>query len=277
MQADRPCRQTDVIALFLGYNPRSVEYFPNMMISGLITRLFHHRMRLMVYGQSFYNTPEQLYQSLTCGDAAGVIILPPTGNPVLNMLAQSRFPTITIADRASGLPSVLVDNEMGTFMLAEHLSIRGHRKVIYRRDPYEHESANRRHEAFEKAATYLGMEVVTTLPADSFGGLSPEEAALLRGPLGRRPTAVVCWVDSYAYPVLKFCKQYGLNVPNDVAIAGFDGIALPIDPARKLTTVHAPWQQVAEQAADLLVELLRGGTIPEETILPVDLLIGDTT
>lgn len=277
MQADRPCRQTDVIALYLGFNPRPVEYFPNMMISGLVNRLFHHHMRLMVYGQPFYATSEQLYHSLTCGDSAGVIILPPTGSPMLNMLAQSRFPTVAIADRAPGLPSVLVDNEMGTFMLAEHLSIRGHRKVMYRRDPYEHESANRRHEAFEKAATYLGMEVITTLPADGFGGLSPEEATLLVEPPGHRPTAVVCWVDSYAYPVIKFCKQQGLNVPKDVAVAGFDGIALPIDPARKLTTVQAPWQQVAEQAADLMVELLRGGTIPEETVLPVDLLIGDTT
>lgn len=149
MPADRPCRQTDVAALYLGFNPRPVEYFPNMIISGLINRLHHHQMRLMVYGQTFYPTPEQLYQSLTCGDVAGVIILPPIGNPVLEMLAESRFPTVAIADRAPGLPTVLVDNEMGTFMMAEHLSIRGHRKVLYRKDPYGHESANRRHEAFE--------------------------------------------------------------------------------------------------------------------------------
>lgn len=121
------------------------------------------------------------------------------------------------------------------------------------------------------------MEIITTLPADAYGAISLEESALLLDSPVRRPTAVVCWVDSYAYPVLKFCKQHGLSVPKDVAVAGFDGIALPIDPARRLTTVQAPWLHVAEQAADVLMEILRGETIHQETILPVDLLIGDTT
>lgn len=277
MQANRPCRQTDVVALYLGFNPRPVEYFPGLVVSGLLNRLFDHHMRLMVYGQTFYPTPEQLYQSLTCGDAAGVIILPPVGNPVLGWLAESRFPTIAIADRSPGLPSVLVDNEMGTFMMAEHLSIRGHRRVLYRNDPHAHESARRRSEAFQRASAYLGMEVISSMPADAFGSLSAEEISLLQSPAGQRPTAVVCWVDTYAYPVLKFCKQHGLIVPKDVAVAGFDGITLPLEPARKLTTVQAPWLHVAEQAADLLMERINGCAVPEETVLPVDLMIGDTT
>jgi LacI family sucrose operon transcriptional repressor len=66
-------------------------------------------------------------------------------------------------------------------------------------------------------------------------------------------------------------------VPKDIAVAGFDGGPTTIEPARRLTTIQAPWLQVAEKAVDLLIQLIHGETVPQENIFPVDLVIGDTT
>lgn len=173
--------------------------------------------------------------------------------------------------------SVAVDNEMGTFMLAEHLALRGHCCVMYRKDKRAHQSAVERFLAFDKAAKYLNMDVIETLPADDAGNLSAEEEAYLLGSANRRPSAVVSWNDTNIHPVLRYCRLHGLNVPRDVALAGFDGIVPPVEPARKLTSVHAPWLRVAEKSVDLLMQMIQGEAVPKSTILPVDLFLGDTT
>ena len=79
-----------------------------------------------------------------------------------------------------------------------------------------------------------------------------------------------------AYDLLGHCRSRGLGVPDDLAVTGFDGVAAPPGFDLRLTTVHAPWMQVARTAVDLLVCRIDGAALPAETTLPVKLVIGDT-
>lgn len=277
MDRSNPIQQSNLINLYLGFLPRPMDPFPDLVIAGLLSRLHHYQKKLLVIGEAIGSSADELFDYLFSPNIEGLIFIPPAESPLVNKLAQSGRPVIAIADRAPGIVSVVVDNQMGAFMLAEHLALRGHRKVLFRKDLYSHESAVSRFTAFEKAAQYLGIEVIGTLPIDPFGNLSTEERSFLLDRSAGCPTAVVCWVDTYTYPVLKFCKANGLNVPKDVALAGFDGITFPIEPARRLTTIQAPWLRVAETAADLLMQLINEKDVPRETVLPVDLVMGDTT
>jgi DNA-binding LacI/PurR family transcriptional regulator len=267
---------TDIVGLFLGYLPGPLEPFASLMIAGMLTRLHDYHKNILVFGSSFYPSTDALFEALINSPIDGLILIP--SFPEINQsLAQSGLPLVAVADRAPGLVSVVVDNETGAFMLAEHLSLRGHRQVLYRKDLLSHESAVIRYQAFEKAAQYLGMELIATLPADEMGSLSLEEEGCLLAPSGQRPTAVVTWGDTYAFPVLKFCRTHGLSVPKDLAVAGFDGIQYPVETVHRLTSIQAPWLRVAEMAVDLIIRQIRGEDVPRETVLPVDLLIGDTT
>ena len=268
--------EKNTVAFLLGYNPGPVDPFLSQITSGMLSRLHVHKKRLLFYGEPFQDSPEVLFQEITCR-CDGLIFIPPPDSILSTILAQSDFPAVAIADRCPDMVSVMVDDETGAFMLAEHLSIRGHHRVLYRRDLQEHESAVRRFQAFDRAARYLGIDVVATLPGNGWGSISLEEESLMLAPPGKRPTAVVSWADNYSYPVLRFCRQHGLQVPKDIAIAGFDGGPVFIEAARRLTTIQAPWLQVAEKAVDLLVQLIHHEQVPRENVFPVDLLIGDTT
>jgi DNA-binding LacI/PurR family transcriptional regulator len=53
-------------------------------------------------------------------------------------------------------------------------------------------------------------------------------------------------------------------------------VPFDIRPKRLLTTVRAPWADVAAQAVQYLQWLLAGKEVPAQTILPVQLILGDT-
>src|SRR5690606_8465258 len=92
-----------------------------------------------------------------------------------------------------------------------------------------------------------------------------------------RPTAVCCWNDMTAYNIWRECQQHGIRVPEDLAIVGFDGFFCRKCLAPRLTTIGVPWGEIAETASQLLVEQIQGKSVPPETVLPVDLIMGNTT
>jgi DNA-binding LacI/PurR family transcriptional regulator len=68
-----------------------------------------------------------------------------------------------------------------------------------------------------------------------------------------------------------------IQVPQDLAIIGFDCLK-PIVPYHyQLTTISAPWSQIAYTAVSTLVDVVKGSPTVPETILPVELHEGTTT
>jgi LacI family transcriptional regulator/LacI family repressor for deo operon, udp, cdd, tsx, nupC, and nupG len=123
------------------------------------------------------------------------------------------------------------------------------------------------------AAEQKGMELRTIVEPD-YEELV--DALARRSATGSRATAIVCWNDMVAYQALSYCRRAGISVPNDVAITGFDGIRSPIGVDVSLTSVRAPWAQVASAAINALLDLSQGKEVPPETVLPVELIRGDT-
>jgi DNA-binding LacI/PurR family transcriptional regulator len=91
-----------------------------------------------------------------------------------------------------------------------------------------------------------------------------------------RPTALVAQSDLLAAGAMIGARELGLRVPEDVSIAGFDGLDLPWLGSDVLTTVTQP---LAAKGAALghAVEGILAGEDPVSTILEVELTVGTTT
>jgi DNA-binding LacI/PurR family transcriptional regulator len=61
-----------------------------------------------------------------------------------------------------------------------------------------------------------------------------------------------------------------------MAVTGFDGIESSLYTANRLTTIYAPWSEVARTAVSHLVAQCNGEDVPLHTRLPVKLVVGDT-
>lgn len=273
-----PASPVGKIGLYFGYVPRLTEPFAGQIIQGILTRLAEYGKDLLIINRPPQAVEDHLDQLLREKEIEGLIFLPGEAQ-VVARVSQLGLPVLTIADSTPGINSVIVDDEMGSYLLAEHLALRGYQRVLYRRDFYDHPSGRRRFRSFQKLAQYLGMEVIDTEPADEDGTLTKTEADFLQRREANSADVVVVWADAYAYAVLRFCKAHKLRVPEDVAVAGFDGPSQSIlfEPAFRLTTVLAPWLQVGEVAVDRLLEMCRGEQTIPQTVLPVNLFVGDTT
>lgn len=83
---------------------------------------------------------------------------------------------------------------------------------------------------------------------------------LLSLPVHERPTAIVCQADVYAWGVSDAARELGLRVPEDVSIAGFDGLLDGVFGDLNLTTVM---QDGATKGRLLARWLTRASTEPD--------------
>ena len=95
--------------------------------------------------------------------------------------------------------------------------------------------------------------------------------------LASRPdaSALVCQSDVQAAGAVLEARRRGIRVPEDLSIAGFDGVATPwLD--LELTTVVQPLADKGRTTAQAALARI-GGARVEDVVLPVELRIGDST
>ncbi len=73
-----------------------------------------------------------------------------------------------------------------------------------------------------------------------------------------RPTAVFVASDVVALGAIRAIKQAGLNIPQDLAVVGFDDISLAYYYDPPLTTIHIPAYGLGWAVGERLVRLVQG-------------------
>lgn len=75
--------------------------------------------------------------------------------------------------------------------------------------------------------------------------------------LESRPTAIFASNDDMAAATIAVAHRYGLDVPADLSVCGFDDTPLATAVWPQLTTIHIPIAELSRAAADLLVQAIR--------------------
>jgi len=207
----------------------------------------------------------------------GGLIVEPTksaeGNPNLEQFLAFRYrgvPLVMINARYPELdcPCLVVDDEAGAFMAAEHLIKLGHRRIagLFKTDDLQ---GTRRMKGFLRAMKRYGVPIledgVITYASENKWTRPVEIAGLL---LRRedRPTGLVCYNDELAVALLPAIREAGLSVPDDLSIVGFDDSTLAQAAEVKLTTLTHPKTAMGERAAEMLLRLMADPSAEAEDV-----------
>ena len=191
----------------------------------------------------------------------------------------ARVPVVVIAgtpgERAADV--VAADNFSGSAAIITHLiAEHGKRRLFHLDGPSNSPDASQRRQALEYI---LHSHPQCQLIGSAQGILSVRSGELAGENLLVRygtelPDAVVCANDQMAIGVLRAFAAGGVRVPEDVAVVGFDDIALGslYDPA--LTTVHQPMRRLGERACALLLDRIADpDRSPAAELLPTELVL----
>ena len=266
-------QQTNIIGYYGGYGVINVRIpFFTELIGGLQQGCETCGKNLLLHNTSIGSIPDQVYRELIDGKVDGLVVSTLTTDPVAEKLARARLPVVAVADPIPGIPSVVVDDVGGGRMIAEHIAEIGHRKAVFAARSTIPTSASLRLQGFLQRAIEEGVEVVVK----PFGSVEEMPGFVLRSK-EEGATVIVAWNDFDARQILNACQLAGLRVPQEMALVGFDGCPVPFLDPFPLTTVRAPWAEVAVQAVTVLDRMLRNESYPQQTVMPVSFARGATT
>jgi LacI family transcriptional regulator len=188
----------------------------------------------------------------------GVLVTPAdAGGRALAEFGRTRIPYVLVDCDVPGRGGcrVLVDDVAGGAMAVAHLIAAGHRRIAYVAGPLDQPQYRDRLEGARLAVTEAGGGVELVPLAGTQGDVAAgrDAAARLLG-LGEQPTGIFCGNDLIALGMLQGLYAAGVTVPHDVAIVGYDDLAVAAAAVVPLSSIRRPAAQVGRAAAELLVE-----------------------
>jgi LacI family transcriptional regulator len=179
------------------------------------------------------------------------------------------------------ISNIRIDYRHGIRQAVQHLAALRHSRIAFVTGPLQLKSALARRVAFEESMQEIGLEVSPELLVigdhTMEGGMNAfRKLAGLR----LRPTAIICSNDVSAIGVMRETFDFGLRIPQDLSLVGFDDIRLAQFMIPPLTTVQMSQTELATLAFNALMNEVKRETPAAkgmEYVLTTNLVLRNST
>ena len=262
------------------------------VLAGAQSVLAQHEYHLMLdYAPDATRQEEVQIEALKAKRVDGLIIAPSDVDPQAGInphidyyraLFNEQIPFVFVDRFVPGLNTdyVAADNFSAARQATRHLVRLGHRKIAYFYSPHRMSTSQReRLDGYQSVMRESGFTPIPWEAARAREHRRQEglEAMrdLLQDKLGRSVTAVLASSDSMAMGALRALHDAGREVPDDMALMGFDGAEAGEYLEPPLTTMTLPMRAIGEQAAGLLLDRINGdkSTPYRHILLPAELVV----
>ena len=273
--------RTDTISYVINRKSESLNddpFYPIIM-RGLEAELYSHGYHLLlttIDATRFKSVTE--FRPVMEQRVDGVILAGPDIPPRLIIeLEQRNVPTLLIDNDfpMHSIDTVNSDNVQGGRLATEHLLQHGHRSIVALMGPANWNSSAQRGQGYQDAmvAAHLPVHIFHMPDTTARTG-----ALALRQALAKVPdvTAVFTANDAMALGVIRELQQQQRRVPEDVAVIGFDDVAMSELYEPPLTTIKVFKREIGRLAARQMLDMLDEQVNPERvavrTLLATELI-----
>ena len=242
----------------------------HLMDAGYFYFTAHHRHRK--------NLVEE-YSQMLLGRGAEALI-------AIDTLLEHPFPVPVVAVAGhhpiDGVTNVVLDHRFAAELALTHLHSLGHRRIAFMRGQSFSSDSDERWRCIVLVAREIGIsirpELVVQLDRDM---MSPELGYPVMQQLlsnGERFTAVVAFNDMSAIGAIRALQDFGLRVPADVSVIGFDDIKAAAFNNPRLTTIRQPLSNMGRIAAQCVLNRLHGTErFREQITVEPELVVREST
>lgn len=188
----------------------------------------------------------------------------------LRTLRAARIPYVCLSRRADFLQGdfVGIDDDAAASLLMEHMLSHGFTEIATVIGPRFSTASLAREQAFVRTAAAAGVTIsgerkISTRVNNEGGRLAAERLFSSR----QAPRAVVCGSDELAIGVMEYALARGLRIPEDVAVAGCDGLPHSRSGLINLTSIVQPQQEMAHEAFAMLLRRIESPSTPYSSLI----------
>jgi LacI family repressor for deo operon, udp, cdd, tsx, nupC, and nupG len=268
---------------------RTRSYTIGVILPGMSNPFYHaflqgleegiSREQLLLFVCDAHEDPREFVRysaQLSARNVDGIIVASFDLHQYLGQEPSPALPLVTVDWPGCAGPVVNFDLEHAGYQAVRHLLDHGHRRIG--QITFARESANviPVKKGYSRALLEAGIAMDESLVArvPGFDMRSGEFGVQQLLALGEPPTAIFTIADTLALGALKALKDSGRRVPEEIALASVDDIAVAELVVPALTTVSLPARQLGLEAMQMLQNLIEGKKLPvEQMILPAELVI----
>lgn len=237
------------------------SYFAGIL-AGATEALYEHGMHVVLCPTAHSHQRElSLVERLAAGDSDGaILVMPEESGEELQALVGQGFPVVIIdprIDLPDGIPVVCAAHSSGALQATQHLVELGHQRIGAISGPPGWMATQERLRGYHAALASAGMlpDPRLVVPSD----WTPDGGRAAATSLVRRdapPTAIFAFNDGMAAGAVQAATAFGMRVPDDISIVGFDDTIEAQVAVPALTTVRQPLAELGRTAVSLLLRQL---------------------
>lgn len=226
-------------------------------------------------GYAMLLTTSDHYLDHNAIDADGIVML---GQGIkgerVKPIAGSGLPLVIwgAVTAANGLTVIGSDNREGGRLAAGHLVERGRRRLLFLGDPL-HPEVGERLEGVRDVVAATTAALVGSVACEfsrAAGAVAVQQAL----DDGLDFDAVIAASDFIAAGACDALIDRNIRVPEDIAITGFDDIAVATSNRPPLTTIRQDWSAAGRLLGETILQMVAGEeTVSLSTVLPVELIV----
>jgi LacI family transcriptional regulator len=192
---------------------------------------------------------------------AGILFADITGNERLIQKARDKKVPFIILNHFNAKSKdncVGIDNANAAVDVVDYLVKLGHKNIAIINGELKAQAGSERLLGFKKGLKKNGLKlnnryVVNGDWSEKSGYTAMQKLAKLSKP----PTAVFVVGDEMAFGAIRYAKEKGLRIPNDISIVGFDDVPLAASNSINLTTVKQPLYELGNLGIKNIINLVK--------------------
>jgi LacI family transcriptional regulator len=210
-----------------------------------------------------------------------LLVVPLVPTTYLEALRERHFPYVLIdqGDAKENSSVVEATNWQGAYEATRYLSQLGHTRIAFLTGSLAVRSAIDRFQGYKAALVDcdLPFREELVIEGDFQQQTGFETTKRLLQSVKSPPTAIFASNDLSAFGAMDAAREYGLRVPDDISIIGFDDVPQASFVYPKLTTVRQPLEQMGQVAVKMLLEQIEDQSRPPQRVaLATQLVIRDS-
>ncbi|MEL6301698.1 MAG: LacI family DNA-binding transcriptional regulator [Pseudomonadota bacterium] len=269
-------QRSNMVAVVIGRQTNL--FYPEVLVQ--LTEQFSQRdIRVLLFTLAQERDIDLVVEQMLQYRVDGILMAAMLNQSQVEVFRSANIPLVLFNRAFEGAltSSVRCDQAEGERWLVQSLHAAGHRRFAIISGPEDSSVSAERTQGALAQLHDLGVDEVTVLSGDySYASGKAALHTLLQN--GARCDAVIAANDAMAIGCIDAARgEFGLSVPNELSVVGFDGIGPARFDAYDLTTVRQPIGRMTAAAAEMLVHRIEDPEmLPEHRVFSGEHVLGSS-